>query len=163
MVSSPDWVKKLTPAGPQGSELLKHERDQSNISVDKLAELLHTKEVLERQDRILSLIQHEEVFDKSQNHSLGRVERVKKALARAKRLEQLKRQHNWSEDDFLMANNLISEPTPYGLHASMFLVRGYQLRHVCIFVANCAFLTGCLGHPPKSRYSGAAQALLGAS
>ncbi|KAM5431451.1 putative acyl-CoA oxidase [Microsporum ferrugineum] len=122
MVSSPDWVKKLTPSGPQGSELLKHERDQSNVSVEKLAELLHTKEVLERQDRILSIIQNEEVFDKSQNHSLGRVDRIQRSLAKAKRLEQLKRQYNWSEDDFLMANSLISEPTPYGLHASMFLV-----------------------------------------
>lgn len=123
MSPAPDWVKKLKPSGPQGSELLQQERDQSNVSVGKLAELLHTKEVLERQDRVLSIVEPEKVFDKALSHSLGRVERLKGSLAKAKRLHQLKIRHGWSEDDFIMANNLVGEPTVYGLHASMFLVR----------------------------------------
>ena len=122
MSPTPEWVKKLKPSGPQGSELLQAERDQSNVSVGKLAELLHTREVLERQKRILEILQQEKVFDKSLNNSLGRVERIKGSLAKAKRLQQLKVRHGWSQDEFVMANDLVGEPNVYGLHASMFLV-----------------------------------------
>ncbi|KAI2443351.1 hypothetical protein LOY86_002974 [Ophidiomyces ophidiicola] len=117
-----DWVKKLKPSGPQGSELLEQERAKSKLSVDKLAELIHTKETLQKQARLLSIMENEPAFDKSQNHSLGRVERLKKSLGKAKRLQNLRTQHGWSQDEFMMANDLLGEPTPYGLHASMFLV-----------------------------------------
>lgn len=122
MPSPPDWVKALAPAAPQGSELLRQERQQSNVEVDKLAELLHTKEILDRQKRMLSILQPEQVFDKSQNHSLGRVDRIQRSLAKAKRLQQLAEQYKWSLEELHMANDLIGEPTPYGLHATMFLV-----------------------------------------
>ncbi|EEH46893.2 uncharacterized protein PADG_02991 [Paracoccidioides brasiliensis Pb18] len=122
MAPIPEWVKALKPAGPQGSELLQRERDSSNVSVDKLAELLHTKAVLDRQQKILAIMKNEKVFDKSQNLSMGRVERLTASLGKAKRIQQLREQHNWTDEEFVMANNLLSEPTPYGLHASMFLV-----------------------------------------
>ncbi|KAL4888920.1 hypothetical protein BDV59DRAFT_124962 [Aspergillus ambiguus] len=118
----PAWVQALKPAGPQGSELLQQERAQSNVNVDKLAELLHTKEVLETQDRMVQILSSEKVFDKSENHTSGRTERIQRALARGKRLQLLREQHNWTEKEYHMANDLIGEPTPYGLHASMFLV-----------------------------------------
>ncbi|KAE8166748.1 hypothetical protein BDV40DRAFT_223442 [Aspergillus tamarii] len=118
----PAWVQALKPAGPQGSELLAQERAQSNVDVDKLAELLHTKKALDRQQQILSILESEKVFDKSENYTLGRTEKIQRALAKAKRLQQLAVQHKWSQDDYYMANDLLSEPTPYGLHASMFLV-----------------------------------------
>ncbi|KAI9930246.1 hypothetical protein ASPWEDRAFT_99767 [Aspergillus wentii DTO 134E9] len=118
----PDWVKALKPSDPQGSEILDEERSQSSVAVDRLGELLHTKQALDRQQRILNLIQHEKVFDKSQNHSLGRVDRIQRSLAKGKRLQQLAEQHNWSQEDYHQANELIGEPTPYGLHATMFLV-----------------------------------------
>jgi acyl-CoA oxidase len=118
----PDWVKALKPADPQGSDILQEERDQSNIAVDRLGELLHTKEVLDRQQRMLDLLQPEEVFNKSQNNSLGRVDRIQRSLAKAKRLQQLAEQYKWSQEELHHANELIGEPTPYGLHASMFLV-----------------------------------------
>ncbi|GLB09472.1 fatty-acyl coenzyme A oxidase [Aspergillus tubingensis] len=120
--SPPDWVKALKPADPQGSQLLQHERDQSNVAVDKLAELLHTKEALVRQEHLLSILQAEEVFDKSQNHTQGRTERIQRSLAKAKRLQQLSVEHKWSQEELHAANELLGEPTPYGLHASMFLV-----------------------------------------
>lgn len=118
----PAWVQALKPAGPQGSELLAQERAQSNVAVDRLAELLHTKEALERQQRLLGILQPEKVFDKSQNHSLGRVDRIQRALAKGKRLQQLAQQHKWTTEEVLTAGDLIGEPTPYGLHATMFLV-----------------------------------------
>lgn len=118
----PAWVQALKPAGPQGSELLQHERAQSNVAVDNLAELLHTREALERKDRILQIVQGERVFDKSQNNSLGRVERIQRSLAKGKRLHQLSLQHKWTPEEVYTANDLIGEPTPYGLHSTMFLV-----------------------------------------
>lgn len=118
----PAWVQALKPTGPQGSELLAQERAQSTVDVDKLAELLKGKEALRRQAQILQILQNEKVFDKSQNNSLGRVERIQRSLAKGKRLQQLSVEHNWTRDEYHAANDLIGEPTPYGLHASMFLV-----------------------------------------
>lgn len=119
---APSWVKNLKPSGPQGSELLDQERAQSNVPVEKLSEFLFTREVLARQDRVLSILKAEKVFNKSQNYFNGREARFEIALARAKRMQQLAVQHRWSQEDYLMASELISEPGPYGLHASMFLV-----------------------------------------
>ncbi|KAF7513361.1 hypothetical protein GJ744_009782 [Endocarpon pusillum] len=122
MPSNLDWVQNLKPSGPQGSDLLQQERNQSNLDVDKLAEFLFTKECLDRQDKLLNILRAEKVFDKSQNYFNGRNERILDALSRAKRLRQLSVQHAWTQEEYQMANELISEPTPYGLHASMFLV-----------------------------------------
>jgi acyl-CoA oxidase len=93
MSPTPQWVKDLKPSPPQGSDLLVAERQKSKVSVEKLSTFLFTKEVLERQDRILKILQAEKIFDKSQNYF-----------------------------EYMCANELISEPTPYGLHASMYLV-----------------------------------------
>lgn len=122
MAPTPAWVNKLTPSGPQGSELLAQERSQSNLAVDRLAAFLFTNEVLERQARILKILQDEKVFNKSQNYFAGRVERFQTALARAKRLQQLNVKHDWTRDEYMTATELISEPGPYHLHASMFLM-----------------------------------------
>ena len=121
-MAPPQWVKDLKPAPPQGVDLIKAERDKSKISVEKLSDFLFTKEVLERQQKILAILQAEKVFDKSQNYFDGRVDRFKTALARAKRLRQLQVKHNWDRDEYTTASDLISEPGPYGLHASMYLV-----------------------------------------
>lgn len=123
MSPTPDWVKQLKPSGPQGHELLAAERAGSNISAEKLEELLHTKEDIEMTKRILSILKSDKAFDKSQNLFQGRIDRFAGALAREKRLRILKMQHNWSEDEFRAAFKLIGEQGPYGLHDSMFLVR----------------------------------------
>lgn len=122
MPSNPDWVKALKPSGPQGSELLAQERAKSTLNVDQLADFMFTREILERNERILKILLAEPVFDKSQNYFRGRTARIEAALARGKRLQQLSVQHKWTREEFQAANELISEPTPYGLHASMFLV-----------------------------------------
>ncbi|KAH8701557.1 acyl-CoA dehydrogenase/oxidase [Talaromyces proteolyticus] len=118
----PAWVQALKPAGPHGSELLAKERAQSNVAVTELAELLHTKETLDRQKDLVAVLQSEKVFDKSQSQSLGRVERIQRALAKGKRLQQLSVERKWTLEEYHAAANLIGEPTPYALHASMFLV-----------------------------------------
>ncbi|KAK2691180.1 hypothetical protein QWA68_009991 [Fusarium oxysporum] len=118
---NPDWVKALKPSGPQGSELLAQERANSDINVDQLSTFLFTKEVLERNDKILKILQADPVFDKEQNYFRGRTDRLEAALARAKALRRLSVKHNWNDEEHHAANDLISEPTPYGLHATMFL------------------------------------------
>lgn len=154
MSPTPDWVRKLKPSPPQGVDIIKEEREKSNISVEKLSNFLFTKEVLERQDRILKILQAEPVFDKSQNYFDGRVEKFKTALARAKRLRQLQVKHNWDRDEYMVANDLISEPGPYGLHASMYLVRDNH----ALSLSETLLLT-YLDYSPRSRHPGAAQTL----
>nr|OQO20466.1 hypothetical protein B0A51_11805 [Rachicladosporium sp. CCFEE 5018] len=122
MPTVPDWVKQLKPAGPQGSELLEQERAKSKVNTSALSTFLHTKAGLERKHKILAILQQEKVFDKSQNYFAGRVDRFETALARAKKLRQLYVKHGWTNDDKQCANELISEPGPYGLHESMFLI-----------------------------------------
>ena len=121
MPSNPDWVKKLEVAGPKGSELLAKERASSNIDVDQLAEYLFTKERLQKHDEILRIIKDDPALDKTQNYFQGREDRIVSSLGKAKRLRQLQVKHNWNDDEYKIANSLVAEPTPYGLHGSMFL------------------------------------------
>ncbi|KAH0836103.1 Peroxisomal acyl-coenzyme A oxidase 1 [Fonsecaea pedrosoi] len=122
MSNKPDWVKALKPAGPPGTEILAAERKSSPIDVDGLAAFLFTQPILDRNHRILEILQAEPVFDKSSNYFRGRTERIKAALARGKRLQQLTELHGWSAEEYQVAYDLIGEPTPYGLHAGMFMV-----------------------------------------
>ncbi|KAI9819432.1 MAG: fatty-acyl coenzyme A oxidase [Thelocarpon impressellum] len=121
MSPAPAWVKALKPASPHGADLLAQERAKSTLDVERLANFLFTKEELERQQRVLEVLQADKTFDKSQNYFDGRVDRFKTALARSKRLQRLTIEKKWSWEDFMVANGLISEPGPYGLHATMFL------------------------------------------
>lgn len=122
MAPPPSWVKNLVPAGPQGTQLLAQERGLSKLDVDKLSEFLFTREVLDKRAATLKLLQAEPVFEKSNNYFDGRVDRFQRALARAKKLRQIQVKQGWNEDDLETATSLISEPGPYGLHASMFLI-----------------------------------------
>lgn len=128
MAPTPEWVKQLQPSGPQGHELLAAERDSSNLPVEELSKLLFTTEVLERKKKVLNALKSENVFDKSQNYFAGRTERFQTALARAKKLRNLRVKHNWTLDEYRTASELISEPGPYGLHESMFLVSDHRTR-----------------------------------
>lgn len=148
---SPPWVKELKPSGPQGSELLQKERNASNLDVRRLSEFIHTKEEIQRKDRILEILSADKVFDKSQNYFAGRIDRFEMSLARAKRLRQLTVEHKWSAADFILANELLSESTPYRLHDSMFLVR-WRI----ILISN--YPTDCyLDYPQRTRHRRTAQ------
>jgi len=122
MPTNPDWVKALNESGRPGSKCLELERDRSNVDVDKLATFLFSNEILQRNARILDILKADPVFDKTQNYFRGRNERIEASLARGKRLRQLTVEHNWTKEEYNAANELTGEPTPYGLHASMFLI-----------------------------------------
>lgn len=120
--NAPQWVRDLKPASPTGPELLEQERKSSNVNVDQLANFLFTKEAREKKRKILKLLQDDKVFDKSQNYFAGRIDRFETALARAKALQKLAVKHGLDDDEKKIAELLISEPGPYGLHEHMFLV-----------------------------------------
>ncbi|KAL1584620.1 hypothetical protein WHR41_06979 [Cladosporium halotolerans] len=123
MAPVPQWVRDLkVPSGSQGTELLTQERAKSNVDVDSVSNFLFTKAGLEKKHAILKILEAEKVFDKSQNYFAGRVDRFETALARAKKLRQLEVKHGWEMQEKSIANELISEPGPYGLHESMFLI-----------------------------------------
>lgn len=122
MAPTPDWVKQLKPSGPQGHELLAAERAKSDIEIQKLQELLLTKDVIERRNKIIGILKKEPVFDKSSNYFLGRVDKFERALAREKKLILLRRKHGWSTEEYRAALEAVGEPGPYALHESMFKV-----------------------------------------
>jgi acyl-CoA oxidase len=122
MPQTPDWVKQLKPSGPQGSGLLAAERANSNLPVKELSELLFTRELLERKQKVLDVLKSEKVLDKSQNYYAGRTEYFETALARAKALRNLRVKHNWTLEEYRIANEFMSEPLPYSLHDGMFTV-----------------------------------------
>ena len=118
----PDWVISLAASVGQEGDALEQERKGSEIDTHRLANLLFSRELIEKKKQILSFLQAAFEFEKSQNHYLGPVEKLGVAIARGKRLRQLSVEHAWSDDDYQIAADLISEPDPYGLHASLFLV-----------------------------------------
>ena len=124
MFVNPDWVKALVEThrantGTKG--ILAQEREKSNLGVIDLSRILYTKDGLDRRANILEILVSENIFDKSLNHSLDRRGKLALAIARGKRLRRLCVEHKWSEDDNQLALDLIGEPDPYGLHASLFL------------------------------------------
>lgn len=121
MPSNPDWVEKLQPAAPQGADILTSERAKSNINVDQLAEFLFTQKTLQQKAEILKLLQSDPVFDKSKNYFQGRGDRILGSLARGKRVEKLSQQHQWTQEQFEHAYQLISEASPLAMHYKMFM------------------------------------------
>lgn len=121
MAPANDWVKRLKVASPHGGELLALEREKSNINVNELAESLFGRKQLETRAEVLKILEKDPIFDKSQNYFQGREARIEASLAKGKRLRQLQVEHQWTEEQYSAAHDLLSEPTPYGLHASMFL------------------------------------------
>ncbi|KAJ5647967.1 hypothetical protein N7490_004339 [Penicillium lividum] len=118
----PDFTDKLRPSQPDGPATLAREREQSHISVDELGHHLFSSDgFLERQARILPILQREPLLGKDKQQTLSRTERFKLGLARAKLLRRLVDQHQWSHDDYKMAEYLVSDVSPYFLHLEMFV------------------------------------------
>ncbi|KAL4888901.1 acyl-CoA dehydrogenase/oxidase C-terminal [Aspergillus ambiguus] len=116
-----DFTDGLLPSHPRGPDILSKERAQSNVSVDELSEyLLHHNGFLDRQARILPILQKEPLLDKSQQQNLSRPDLYKQALARAKLLRRLADKHGWDIADYKMAEYLVDDVSPYFLHMEMF-------------------------------------------
>ncbi|KAF9999971.1 hypothetical protein BGZ65_004755 [Modicella reniformis] len=111
----------LPPSGPQGSELLAQERATTTFSVHELSNYVYGEEFLERQEKLLALIENEPAFDKSNRYFLGRTERFAGALRKEHALVKLSQEQGWGPEEFQHADILIDESGPFGLHRSMFM------------------------------------------
>ena len=116
-----DFTDNLQPASPDGPEILSGERSRSNFNVDQLARhLLSRNDFLERQKRIIPILQSHTVFSKKNQLNLARPDRYHLGLARAKTLRRLAVKHGWENEDHKMAEYLVDEMSPYHLQSSMF-------------------------------------------
>jgi acyl-CoA oxidase len=117
-----DFSDELKPADPQGPDILANERGRSDINVQQLAQhLLHRGDFLQRQSRILPILEKRPVFSKKNQLNLARPHRYHLALARSKELRRLSLQYDWSLEDYRIAQYLVGEVSPYALHTVMFL------------------------------------------
>ncbi|KAH8730270.1 hypothetical protein GQ44DRAFT_607419 [Phaeosphaeriaceae sp. PMI808] len=116
-----DFTNHLKPAH-NGTATLQAERDGSALHVAELAgHLLARDGFLERQERILKVLEREKLFSKDQQLNLSRPERYHLGLARAKAIQRIVRREGWSHEDYSMAEYLNDEMSPYFLHMSMFV------------------------------------------
>ncbi|KAJ5793928.1 hypothetical protein N7457_000527 [Penicillium paradoxum] len=119
----PDFTDNLRPSQPDGPTTLARERQQSNVSPKEIGQhLFSSDDFLERQARILSIVQREPLFSKAKQQNLSRPERFKLGLARAKLVRRLTVKHKWTYDEYKMAEYLIDDVSPYYLHTEMFIV-----------------------------------------
>jgi acyl-CoA oxidase len=118
----PNFTDSLKPREPSGSSILAEERARSDISASELSQKLFAGgDYLERQARILPIIEAEALFDKKQQANLSRPDLFKLALARAKLLRRLVDRHGWNLEDYKLAEALIDDVSPYYLHMHMFV------------------------------------------
>ncbi|KAF2399459.1 acyl-CoA oxidase [Trichodelitschia bisporula] len=116
----PDFTDNLKPKD-DGSAILKAERDRSPISTEELSRHLFSKNgFLERQQRVLRVLEKEPLFQKKQQLNLARPDRYHLGLARAKALRRFVVREGWDVEDYRMAEYLTDEMSPYHLHFSMF-------------------------------------------
>lgn len=118
----PDFTVNLKPAEPSGPSILAKERGQSDVPVAELAQhLLSRNGFLERQARILPILEKDPLFRKTKQLNLSRPERYQLGLARAKKLRRLADQHGWNQDDQDMSAYLCDDVSPYMVHVAMFI------------------------------------------
>jgi len=116
-----DFSSELKPADPQGPSLLAKERAGSNVNINQLAQhLLHRGDFLERQKKVLDVLENRPYFIKKNQLNLARPDRYHLGLARAKELRRLALQHGWGAEDYKMADYLTDEMAPYALTNTMF-------------------------------------------
>lgn len=118
----PDFTDNLKPSSPDGPETLQKERAGSKLDSDELAKhLLSRNDFLERQKRIVPILQSDKLFSKKNQLNLSRPDRYHLGLARAKALRRLAVKHGWDDEDHRIAEYLTDEMSPYHLNSTMFI------------------------------------------
>jgi acyl-CoA oxidase len=74
---------------PSGSQILARERSKATFDSDELARYIHGDEYLDRQDRLLKILESEPLFNKSDVYYQGRDEKFRASMAKAKRMIQV--------------------------------------------------------------------------
>lgn len=120
MNQSRDWTVGLKPGGVGGAESIFQERARSKVHMGELSKYLLGEDFLNRQKRVLGLLEPLKLFSKSTQANLSRPDRYQLGLARAKKLRRLADEHAWTDDDYEMGKYLTDDVSPYALHTSMF-------------------------------------------
>lgn len=128
--------ENLTVPGTSGTRLLEIERSKASFSSKDLARFLLGEEHLERQARLLEIIEREPAFNKSRLAYLSRTDRFAAGLAKEKRFVQLAREHEWDEADQTLAEEIIDMPSAMGLHKSMFMGQSTPFETLFAFVVS---------------------------
>ncbi|KAK5110250.1 hypothetical protein LTR62_006103 [Meristemomyces frigidus] len=125
----PDFTDTLQPSAiPTGPDILSKERANSNVPIDELAtHLLSRNDFLNRQERVLRILEKEPLFNKSKQLNLSRPDRYRLGLARAKKLRRLADEYGWDAEDMGMSQYLCDDVSPYSklislVHYAMFVV-----------------------------------------
>lgn len=117
----PDFTDNLKPS-TDGTAVLTEERNGSNVPIEELAQhLLSRNGFLERQQRILTVLEGDPLFNKVKQFNLSRPERYQLGLARAKKLRWYCDLHGWDGEDHSMAQYLCDDVSPYMVHYAMFV------------------------------------------
>lgn len=117
-----DFTDNLRPADPSGPAILARERDQSDVPIEALSHhLFPSNDFLGRQNRILPILEGDQLFSKAKQQNLSRPERYHLGLARAKKLRRYADQHHWDDEDLNIAQYLCDDVSPYMVHYSMFI------------------------------------------
>ena len=115
-----DFTSALKPAYPDGTAALAKERSESLVDVLDLSRQLLGEKFLERQSRIVAVLQEDALFSKTNQMNLSRPDRYHLGLARAKALRRLSDKLLWDEEDYKFAEYLVDDVSPYFLHLTMF-------------------------------------------
>ena len=112
----------MVEAGPEGATRLRQEREQASFDPEALHVVLSGgAEKLEEWNRVMQVMRAEPLFDKTMDPYRSRTERHVRALGKALRLRELKREHGWSTDEFWSARRMAGEVLPDDVHFSMFV------------------------------------------
>ncbi|KAF2671005.1 acyl-CoA oxidase [Microthyrium microscopicum] len=122
----PDFTDSLKPQY-DGQAILEAERNRSPIQVHELSKhLLSRNNFLERQSKIVSILQNDPLFSKRNQLNMSRPDRFHVGLARNKKLRRLAKQYAWDLEDYKMAEYLTDEMSPYHLQHGMFATSVFQ-------------------------------------
>jgi acyl-CoA oxidase len=80
----------LPVPSPNGTEILHRERAKATFDSEELARHIHGDEYLERQERLLEVLENEPLFDKSNVYYQGRDVKFRESMAKAKRMVQVR-------------------------------------------------------------------------
>jgi hypothetical protein len=82
----PDFTEKLQPASPTGPDTLSFERNRSDVPIDELSQhLLSRNDFLQRQARILPILQEDPLFNKLKQANLSNTESSGEEVSRLSR------------------------------------------------------------------------------
>ncbi|KAG1807865.1 peroxisomal oxidase [Suillus subaureus] len=100
---------------------MKAARSRTSISVQTVRNYLYGgQEVWDLHERLEKILVQESLFDKQHRDFLGRTDQFIRAAAIINRLDELRRMHNWSEEEYTTASTLLSETISTTLHDRAF-------------------------------------------